>query len=211
VVAYASRTTTKRNLALLRDNGWRLMLAPGATQKTDGMRYALDNGAWRAFKNGSEFDAHAFAETVAEFGPKADFIVVPDIVCGGLRSLRFSETWIDKLLTFKRLLLLPVQDGMVGTDVASVISDRIGIFVGGSSEWKVKTLPTWADLAHRKDVYIHCGRVNTRRRIRLCKQCDIHSFDGSGVSIFAEHFAVLQPEIDQLFFRWGLGHIGQGT
>jgi hypothetical protein len=45
MAGYASRTGTRRNLAALRDAGWRLLVSAEAELRTEGMRYALDNGA----------------------------------------------------------------------------------------------------------------------------------------------------------------------
>ena len=54
MIGYASRTGTKRNLAALRDAGWRLLVsAAGRCEPLRGhaasFAYALDNGAWSAF------------------------------------------------------------------------------------------------------------------------------------------------------------------
>lgn len=46
MVGYASRTGNKRNLAALRNANWRLLVSAKGELRTEGMRYALDNGAW---------------------------------------------------------------------------------------------------------------------------------------------------------------------
>ncbi len=48
VLAYASRTGTRRNLRLLSAHGWRLVISAAGTLNHEGMAYELDNGAWRA-------------------------------------------------------------------------------------------------------------------------------------------------------------------
>src|SRR3546814_4879783 len=54
VIAYASRTGTRRNLDALRDAGWRLMVSARGVLRTEGFPYELDNGAWTSFQHRSE-------------------------------------------------------------------------------------------------------------------------------------------------------------
>ncbi len=67
MIAYASRTGTKRNLAALREAGWRLFITPQGVQRTEGFRYAIDNGAWTAYSQGKPFDGEAYMATVKRF------------------------------------------------------------------------------------------------------------------------------------------------
>lgn len=184
-MGYASRTGTKKNLEALRLAGWRLLVSATGVLRDEGMPYALDNGAWTAFQRNEPFDVQAFQRAVDLFGERADFVVVPDIVAGGLSSLDFSLSWIDRLGGCKRLLLA-VQDGMTADSVRPFLSDRIGIFVGGSTEWKLATAIAWGKLAHKVGCYMHVGRVNTARRIRLCAAAGADSFDGTSASMFSK-------------------------
>lgn len=196
-IAYASRTGTRRNLDFLRARNWRLMVSAKGVLRTEGFRYALDNGAWHSYANKVPFDADAFRRALDLFGERADFIVLPDIVCGGLRSLEFSLSWLDEVRAFGRLMLLPVQDGMEVESVDEVLGDRMGIFIGGETEWKERTMHDWADFAHMFGIYVHCGRVNSRRRLKLCKHAGVDSFDGSGPSRFVKHARVMDAELCQ--------------
>lgn len=189
MIAYASRTGTRRNLAALAAAGWRLMVSARGTLRTEGFRYALDNGAWTSFQRGEPFDAGAFERPVARLGADADWIVVPDIVMGGLASLRFSRLWLGRLRRRRTLrgatFLIAVQNGMESRHVRRLIGPRVGIFVGGDTAWKLATMAMWARLAHARGAICHVGRVNSVRRIRLCAAAGVDSFDGSGVSRFA--------------------------
>lgn len=205
MIGYASRTGTRRNLDVLRRAGWRLMVSAKGPLRTESFRYALDNGAWTAFQRGEAFDVPAFEKAVALLGSKADWIVLPDIVAGGLASLRFSLGWLDTLRNRPELrgthYLLAVQNGMEPRDIAARVGPEIGIFVGGDTSWKLATMATWARLAHERGAICHVGRVNTVRRIRLCAAAGADSFDGSGVSRFASALPPLdlarrQPDIE---------------
>ncbi len=210
MIGYASRTGTRRNLDALRRAGWRLMVSAKGPLRPERFRYALDNGAWTAFQRGEPFDVPAFEKAVALLGPGADWIVLPDIVAGGLASLRFSLGWLEALRDRPKLrgarYLLAVQNGMEPPHIASLVGPEISIFVGGDTPWKLATMVAWARLAHECGATCHVGRVNTVRRIRLCAAAGADSFDGSGVSRFASALPPLdlarrQPDIE----GWLLG------
>lgn len=184
MIAYASRTGTKRNLAALRARGWRLMISARGVLRHEGFPYALDNGAWTAYQRQEPFDADAFETAYERFGDNADFVVLPDIVAGGRRSLEMSMLWLNRLEPMRCLHLIPVQDGMLPADIDGIIGPGLGIFVGGSTEWKVATIATWADTARRRNAWCHVGRVNSVKRINLCGNAGVTSFDGSSASRF---------------------------
>jgi len=182
-IGYAARTGTKRNLDALRMAGWRLLISPASgSRRTEGMGYGLDNGAWSYSMRGTEFGAEAFDSYCCELGPGADWIVVPDCPFDGPESLRMSLSWLDRLREKWPRLLLPVQDGMLPSDVADLLGDQIGLFVAGSTEWKEETMCVWAALARTRSCHCHVARVNTRSRLRLVNLARAHSFDGSAVS-----------------------------
>lgn len=192
MIGYASRTGTRRNLDALRAAGWRLMVTP-VCPRTEGMRYAIDNGAWAAHCSGQPWNPDAFLRTVYQLGADADFLVLPDVVGVGPVSLKRSRTWLPFLLGYTRRLLIPVQDGLEPKDVSPLVGENIGIFVGGTTEWKLKTLGLWGLFAHRTGCYLHVGRVNTQRRIARCHAAGAQSFDGTSVSRYAKTLPELDP------------------
>lgn len=201
MIAYASRTGTKRNLDALRRAGWRLLVSAKGDHRPEGFRYAIDNGAWTAHTRGQPFDEAAFALVVEKLGHGADWIVAPDIVGGGLDSLRMSLSWLDRLLPIAPVLLA-VQDGMVPHDVRGVLSSRLGIFVGGSTDWKLRTVEQWGKLGACVGCHVHVGRVNTVRRVFQCRDAGATSFDGSSVSRWAINLPRLEGARRQEGFKW---------
>ncbi len=196
LIAYASRTGTRRNLRALRAAGWRLLVSATGCLRSEGFRYCLDNGAWTWHQRGLPFDGDRFLRAVDRMGEGADFVVLPDIVEGGLSSLELSLSWVSRLSGLP--LMLPVQDGMTVADVKPHIAPGIGIFVGGSTAWKEATIPIWAALGLSRGAPVHVGRVNTQRRLRLCKRRGVTSFDGSGPSKWAKCLDVMDRELRQL-------------
>jgi hypothetical protein len=201
---YWSRTGTRRALTRFRETGARLMISARGVLRTEGFRYALDNGAWTAFREFEQGkrstpvpDLAAFQWAVDLLGADADFIVVPDIVMGGGRSLALSRAWLRRLRRNPKLrrtvFLIAVQDGMTVADVGRLLGPRVGIFVGGSTEWKEDTMAYWSRVAHERGAWCHVGRVNTGRRARLCDRAGVDSFDGSGPSQFID---CLRPILD---------------
>lgn len=148
MIGYASRTGTRRNLDALRRADWRLLVSAKGELRTEGFRYGLDNGAWTAFQRGEQFDVEAFERALAEVGSGADWIVCPDIVAGGLESLDYSRRWLPRLIHIAPVLLA-VQDGMAIADVEPLLGGPVGIFVGGSTKWKERTMPQWGALGAR--------------------------------------------------------------
>lgn len=199
MICYATQTGNIRNLAALRANGWRLLVSPknGHSKVNGDFRYGVDNGAWWAYQNKQSFDSAAFERVLVKFGDRADWIVLPDIVAGGLASLAFSLSWVDRVQRHGRLMLLPVQDGMAVGDVRPHLSERVGIFIGGGTEWKLAMMAAWGELAAEIGCYLHVGRVNTERRIALCAAAGADSFDGTSASRYSINTARLSRAAGQ--------------
>lgn len=192
MICYASRTGTKRNLAALRSAGWRLLVSRTGAWRTEGFRYALDNGAWSDFQAGSTFDADAFERMIDKLGVGADWIVLPDIVAGGTASLDLSRRWLNRCRAVCDLVLFAVQDGMEVSDIDASVGKHTGIFLGGSTEWKIARMQEWGKFCAEKGCWYHVARVNTRTRIRQAIASGATSIDGSSAS----RYAVNLPKLD---------------
>lgn len=182
---YASRTGTRQNLDQLRLYGWGLLISASGVLRDEGFDLLMiDNGAWSAYIQGKPWDEGRFQTAVDVFGARARVIITPDKVAGGLESLRLSESWIPRLYDIAPQVI-PVQNGMTPADVRPLLSDRVGIFVGGTTDWKLATMRQWGDLAKDVDCYLHIGRVNSARRIQLCQDAGADSFDGTSASVYS--------------------------
>jgi hypothetical protein len=211
MIAYASRTGTRRNLDAMRAAGWRLIVSAAGVLRDENMGFALDNGAWTYFQQGRSFDERAFMHAVEKMGHRADWIVLPDIVGGGLRSLDYSLAWLERLRGLPTPVLLAVQNGCEVDDVRSFLSPSVGIFIGGDTAWKEKTAIEWGKLARKRNCLLHVGRVNSARRIAICAAAGASSFDGSSVSRFAKTLAPLdkacrQPDFFAASSSWADSH-----
>lgn len=201
LIGYASRTGTRRNLAALRTRDWRLLVSARGVLRTEGFRVGLDNGAWTSYTKGEPFDERAFVVALRKLGRDADWTVIPDIVAGGHRSLDYSLRWMRPTLDECERALLAVQDGMGVDDVRHLIGPRVGIFVGGSTAWKLQTLARWSALARELDAWCHVGRVNSARRIAACAAARATSFDGTSATRYATTLPLLDAARRQLSFE----------
>lgn len=188
MIAYATVTGTVRNMERMAQCAWRCFITPATWAKSTGrqwwasMGYALDNGAWSAHTTGTEWDPAGFVSMVEAMGRRADWVALPDIVASS-ESLERSLSWIGRLRPYR--LMLPVQDGMCPDEVWPLVHryDLSGVFVGGSTEWKLDTLAEWAGT--RGERLCHVARVNSVRRILRCVRAGATSIDGTSATRFS--------------------------
>ena len=164
MIAYASNTGTRRNLETLRVHGWRILLTPDNPRPPERLNFAIDNGAWKYKDNPGENDWEAFGDLADRYGCAADFVVLPDIVAGGMASLELSRLWIPKLRVFKNLLL-PLQDGMEPDAIGAVLREHrnVGLFLGGSTEYKLREMYGWGLVAATWRRWFHIDSPHHRR------------------------------------------------
>lgn len=179
------------------------MLSPAGELRTEGFEnYSLDNGAWSAFAQKRPWSEPAFLDALRRFGAASDFVVVPDIVCGGMESLDLSLAWLDRVLAYAPVAMIAVQNGMTANHLSGILGPRVGVFVGGDDEWKEATCGHWATVARAAGALCHVGRVNTLRRLKIVEMGGAHSFDGSGAAKWEKHLHRMERWLRQPTFRF---------
>ena len=154
---------------LMSPGGWRM--------PKPWLPYALDNGAWGAHLNRRLWDAalwqdHLRRASLSGYEPL--WAVVPDVV--GDRDAT-KERWLEYLSEVTRYGWAPAfaaQDGMAFDDVPDAAAV---VFLGGSTEWKLKGIRPWCAAFPGR---VHVARVNTYARLRLCAGAGAVSCDGTG-------------------------------
>ena len=88
-------------------------------------RHAIDNGAFTAYANGTCFDDGVFLKALknAKQG-NPDFVVLPDIVAGGKKSLKYSAVWRE-FLPDCFSWYLAAQDGITAKDIPTDMIKKI--------------------------------------------------------------------------------------
>lgn len=187
---YATSTTTLKNVDGLKNIGWGLLITPDRPETHSFKDYAIDNGAWSAYSKGVSWNKiyeKRFRLICDVYGEKSNFIVCPDIVAGGYKSLDLSLKYLDYLTIYGTKVLIPVQDGIEPcSELYSVLSSKIGLFVGGTTNWKLNNLRTWSWVSEKTNSYLHVARVNSCKRMALCAALKINSFDGTKLSRYSE-------------------------
>lgn len=92
-------------------------------------------------------------------------------------------------------MLIAVQNGMTVDDIRPLVGGRVGIFIGGNTPWKLRTLPEWGALGVERGCWVHVGRVNSMRRIIACSVGRAHSFDGTSVTQFPKTLTKLDRAV----------------
>ena len=208
IIPYSAVCSAKSNLVHLEKYPWRFLLSPfrpTAKWRHNCSGYAIDNGAWVYHKRGVGYDPEPFLKDVHRYGAEADFVVIPDVVEDKAKTLEMSEYWIQKLSGHR--LLFVAQDGVSLSDLETFTKRGIGIFIGGSTDWKLSSIKGIADLCRGYDVLCHVGRVNTLKRLRKCVFDGAHSFDGSGMAVFNKTAEIMTRQmiaLDNDLFSAGL-------
>lgn len=109
------------------------------------------------------------------------------------RQLELSLRWSNRCLSACPMVLIAVQDGMTETDLEHLVGRKVGIFLGGSTAWKLATMARWGSFCARRGVYYHVARVNTERRTWMAVAAGADSIDGSSAS----RYAVTLPMLDR--------------
>lgn len=207
---YASWMGKGRNLDGVRTALWGLLVSRAGVWRTEGFEdWVADCGAWFDFINGLPFNEEQFEAFLVWIELQAvspRWILLPDIVAGGRQSLELSLRWSNRCLAVGApLVLIAVQDGMAPNDLAPLIGPQVGIFLGGSTEWKLETAVMWGTwcaslpfrnaLARPEDpsgCYYHIARVNTLQRFILAHDAGAWSTDGSSASKFGDSLELLE-------------------
>lgn len=138
--------------------------------------YALDNDAYGAWVKKQPWDYDAWAKMLRHAkmtGIAPLWVLVPDVVADRDATLTRWAEYSPEARRFGWDLAFAVQDGMAPDDVPANASV---VFIGGTTEWKWRSLPMWTGAFPR----VHVGRVNELRRLWTCEDLGVESVDGSG-------------------------------
>jgi hypothetical protein len=173
----------------LKRKGFGILITPSKTFKPlktyRQIPCALDNGAFTAYKKGYPFMERDFLFTLNkcyDLRIPLNFIVCPDMVAGGLKSLELSMKWATSTLFTAPRLALVVQDGMTPKDLTpDILKHFTHIFIGGTVEWKWNTAEMWSEFSHHTKKKLHIGRAGTQANIQRAKELNADSIDSTSI------------------------------
>lgn len=142
-----------------------------------GTPVVLDNGCFSAGYPGDEA-WRSWLESRRDLAPRALFAVAPDVVADAAATLDRSAPFLPVIRELGFPAALVAQDGLESLTVPWSTFDAL--FLGGSTGWKLS--PAAAALAREaraRGKWVHCGRVNSRRRWTFAEHIGCHSVDGT--------------------------------
>jgi hypothetical protein len=140
-------------------------------------RWAMDNGARAGF------DERAFLRMLeTHMGhPGCLFVVAPDVVGDAKATLARWRFWSRLIRGLGWIPAFVAQDGL--TSHTTPWSDLGALFIGGTTVFKEsRVVRSLCGIAQARGLWVHWGRVNSRRRYALALKAGAQSFDGSGFS-----------------------------
>jgi hypothetical protein len=198
MIVYVGQTRSRALMATLDRHAVREFVVRGELPaRRTSFGFAHDNGAYRDWRAGRAFNVVRWDRDmrwISYRGIVPDFVVVPDIVAGGLASLAWSAAWRD-VVPAEFPAYLAVQDGMTARDVIPHLARYAGIFVGGSLPWKLATGAAWVQLARERGLRCHIGRVGTAARVRWARAAGATSIDSCLPLRAEEHLAAFLAAI----------------
>lgn len=159
-----------------------VLLTPAAGNRVElavdlGLPWAADNAAFSGF---NEVKFMRMLDRIAG-KPSCLWVACPDVVSQAKATLDLFERWERVIREHGLPVALVLQDGQEHLPVPWDHCDAV--FVGGSTEWKLgDDARRLAAEAKARGKLAHCGRVNSRTRIRYAAEIGCDSIDGSGFS-----------------------------
>ncbi len=154
--------------------GW-LMSPGGFKEPRAWLPYAIDNGKYSSYKNGTPWNEEAFFNLLdrCRFSRyKPDWVAVPDEVGDKEKTIQLWSQYEHRVKQYGWRTAFVVQDGMTPNDV----QDCDVVFVGGTDDWKWRNAALFAATFPR----VHVGRVNWWDKLEYCERLGIESCDGTG-------------------------------
>lgn len=162
------------------------LVVPGAGNSPDSLRlvpgmWAMDNGAY------SGFQPDLFVRMLERFHGMGGcrFVACPDVVGDAYATLELWPFWSRVIRGVGFVPALVLQDGMLASEAPW--KQAGAVFVGGSTEWKIsQQARELCAYAKARGLWVHVGRVNSKKRIYEAARMGADSFDGGQYSMFAE-------------------------
>lgn len=149
----------------------RLITPHGGTQIDDDLPWAADNGCFGGL------DADAFRRMLNRLPAGALFITVPDVVGDHRATVAYWYEWSSEVARFGPPAFV-LQDGCT-----MIPAGAAAVFIGGTTDYKCgpKVVERCRE-AKQRGLWLHMGRVNTKRRVRYAAELGCDSIDGTTAS-----------------------------
>jgi len=165
------------------------MLYTPESWRTPFCPYACDNGVFAAWTKGKVWDEAmhcaylGMLDKVSTQDRQPEWVLLPDAVADWSRTVELASLYLPLLRGRGLNVAIALQDGCDFAQVLDFSPDWV--FVAGSTAWKESNIHAATEFFHPLGIRVHVGRVNTRRRLRLCQSAGVDSADGTTLNKFA--------------------------
>ena len=137
--------------------------------------WAADNGCFG--KTWSQNTWLKWLEAKQEY-PKPLFATVPDVVGSHKETMTRWKQHSTEVKNLNYQTAFVLQDGATTSNIP--IDEFDALFIGGTTEFKLsQQARTIVEYCQSHDKWIHMGRVNSKRRIKLAFEWRCNSVDGT--------------------------------
>ena len=160
-----------------------------------GIPWAADNDCFQ------RLDADAYLRMLdAIYGlPGCKFVVAPDVVGDWARTRVLFDDWYDVISAAWVPIGYVAQDGQPLSEVPWRSIDAL--FIGGTTEYKLSAdAERLAREARTRGLWVHMGRVNSRKRFDYARAIGCNSIDGTKFSRWRDRWL---PDA----LTWHLDHL----
>lgn len=160
------------------------------TFRRTGLLWAADNDAFSGFDRTKYL--RMLARLRADAPPGLLFVTAPDVVGDARSTAGLFDWWLDELKPgADECGHLPValvgQDGMEDLDWDWWLGLADALFLGGGDAWKLsRAAADLARAAKSRGLWVHMGRVNSQRRLRVAYDFGCDSVDGLSFNNFGD-------------------------
>jgi hypothetical protein len=175
---YFATASSARIRAAMREGLLGMIATPLAGNKVvDGIEWCGDNNAFGGDYPGDP----AFLTWIYrrhQYAPRCRFIVAPDVVGDAFATLERSAPMLPVIRSMDFPVALVAQNGL--EDLVVPWSSFDALFIGGDTQWKVgPAAAALAAEARARGKWVHMGRVNSLKRLRLARHMGCDSADGT--------------------------------
>jgi hypothetical protein len=161
----------------LTDAGFGAMLTPFSQRATpdDKWAWAADNGCFAERWDETKWFTWLRSKASPE---SALFATVPDVVGSHAGTLERWWQWHDAVADLGYKPAFVLQDGVVLEEIPW--AQMGALFIGGTTDFKLsETSREVTQMAKERGKWVHMGRVNSQKRIRLAYEWGCDSVDGT--------------------------------
>lgn len=171
-----------------RDPGFGRLLSPRQFSRardtaSSGIPWAADNDCFQRLDEG----AYTRMLDAVTGLPGCRFVTVPDVVGDCSRTMEMFEEWWPAVSATGQPPAFVLQDRQ---PQPLVPWDWIGcLFIGGTTDYKLSAeAERLAREAKRRGLWLHMGRVNSRKRTHYARAIGCDSIDGTQFSMFRKRW-----------------------